>query len=291
MIQNSNRNLLYAVIFLLPFLAIYFLFMVLPLLEGLYISLHEWTKIRKISFAGLENYRRMLTDKHFWNSFSNTTLFVVISTPVILFTAFVLALVCNRPSRLQTFYRSAFFIPQVLSVSVVCSLFMLMFRPYVGLINNSLHSLGLIENEIIWFGKDVPLSWFFIILLTLWWTVGFSMLLFLAGLQDIPVSLYEAAQIDGASQWYQISRITVPMLYPVTRVILLLQIINSYKLFSQVWLTTRGGPGTATRPVIQYIYQTGFIDNQMGYASAISYFLLIFLLLLAFFMNNRHEGK
>ena len=279
-------NFLHATVFILPFGSIYFVFMILPLVQGFYISLHDWTKIRKMDFSGLDNFFRIFQDNDFWESFGNTTLFVVLSTPILLLTAFILALICNRPSRFQTFFRSAFFIPQVLSVSVVCSLFTLMFRPYVGLINTTLNSLGLLQNEIFWFGKDAGLSWFFIIFLTLWWTVGFSMLLFLAGLQDIPVSLYEAAKIDGAGCCYRILRITIPLLRPVTSVIFLLQVISSYKLFAQVWLTTRGGPGTITRPLIQYIYQTGFIDNEMGYASAISYFLLVFLIILAMLINR-----
>ena len=284
--MNRKYNLVHAAVFLLPFCAVYFVFMILPLFQGFYISLHDWTKIRKMDFVGLENFSRMFQDADFWESFGNTTLFVVLSTPILLITAFILALICNQPQRFQTFFRSAFFIPQVLSVSVVCSLFTLMFRPYVGLINTTLNSLSLLQNEIFWFGKDAALSWFFIIFLTLWWTVGFSMLLFLAGLQDIPVSLYEAAKIDGAGYFYQISRITIPLLRPVTSVIFLLQVISSYKLFAQVWLTTRGGPGTLTRPVIQYIYQKGFIDNEMGYASAISYFLLVFLIFLAMLINK-----
>lgn len=284
--RNRTRNSVHALVFLLPFCSVYFMFLILPLVQGLYISLHEWTKIRKIDFVGLENFFRMFQDTDFWESFGNTTLFVAISTPILLSTAFALALICNRPSHLQTFFRSAFFIPQVLSVSVICSLFMMMFRPYVGLINTLLDSLGLLQNEIFWFGKTVGLSWFFIILLTLYWTVGFSMLLFLAGLQDIPVSLYEAAEIDGAGKLYRIFHITIPILRPVTSVIFLLQVISSYKLFAQVWLTTRGRPGTLTRPMIQYIYQTGFIDNEMGFASAISYFLLVFLLLLALVINR-----
>ena len=284
--RHHPHNLVHAMVFLLPFCTIYGLFMMLPLIQGLSISLHDWTKIRKIEFIGLENYVRIFQDSDFWGAFSNTTIFVMISTPVLLISAFILALICNRPSRLRTFYRSAFFIPQVLSVSVVCSLFMLLFRPYVGLINTVLQNFGFLDKEIFWFGKDAGLSWFFIILLTHWWTVGFSMLLFLAGLQEIPTSLYEAAKIDGANYFDQIFRIVIPILRPVSSIILLLQVISSYKLFSQVWLTTRGGPGTVTRPIIQYIYQTGFIDNRMGYASAISYFLLIFLLLLAFLHNR-----
>src|SRR5699024_8601185 len=128
---------------------------------------------------------------------------------------------------------------------------------------------------------DKALAWVTIVGVTLWWSVGFNMILFLARMQDIPDELYEASEIDGANRWKQFLHITLPQLIPIGRVVLLLQILASYKVFAQILLITGGGPGEATRPLIQYIYQKGFTDNNLGYAAAMSYALFFILLILS----------
>jgi multiple sugar transport system permease protein len=235
-----------------------------------------------------------MQDKEFWNSLWNTTYFVILSTPTMIVLALGLALIANRNSRLKTFYRSAFFLPSVLSVTVVSYVGLFMFRPYTGLVNNLLQWLHLLpkNKEIFWL-TDGNTAWVVIVVVTLWWTVGINMILYLSALQDIPDSLYEAARLDGATDWQLFWHITLPLLKPITNTILLLQLIASYKVFAQIWLITRGGPLNETRPIIQYIYEQGFQNNNLGYAAAMSYVLFIILLILSIIQMkwiHRTEG-
>lgn len=268
-----------AIPFLLPFFIAYLIFTILPIFKGLEMSLYDWTLVRKMDFVGLENYKEMFVDPHFWRTLWNTTLFVILTTPTMVLLALGLALLANMNTKLQTFFRGSFFLPSILSVAVISFLAIFMLQPYSGLVNTVLHSIG-IEAEPFWMA-DKALAWISIVVVTLWWTVGFNMILFLAGLQDIPESLYEASEIDGATRWEQFRHITLPQLMPIGRVILLLQILASYKVFAQILLITGGGPGGATRPLIQYIYEVGFTQNNLGYAATMSYALFFILLVLS----------
>lgn len=270
-----------AVPFLLPFFIVYVLFTVYPMLKGLQMSLYQWTLIKQMDYVGFANYTAMFKDPQFWQALWNTTLFVLLSTPAMVVLALVLALFANMKTKFRTFFRGSFFLPGVLSVSVISFLAIFMLQPYTGFVNSFLHLLGS-KAEPFWLA-DNRLAWVSIISVTLWWTVGFNMILYLASLQDIPDYLYEAGKIDGATDSQLFWHVTLPLLAPITRMILLLQIIASYKVFSQIWLITRGGPGTKTRPIIQYIYETGFKkNNDLGYAATMSYALFVILLVLAF---------
>lgn len=281
---------LIAIPFLLPFFVFYVVFVVGPMFQGFWMSLHKWTVVRKIRYIGFDNYRDLMQDPYFWEALRNTTYFVILSTPTIIVGGLLLALVANQRLKGKTFFRLSFFMPHILSVAVISSIMVFVFRPYTGLISTILHDLG-VTKEIFWLG-DSSLAWFVITFTTLWWTVGFNMMLFLAALQDIPDYLYEAAEIDGASSFKQFWYITLPQLKPVTWVITMLQIIASYKVFAQIWLITRGGPGTSTRPIIQYIYEVGFTQNDLGYAAAMSYVLFVILLVLTVLqLKVRRKGE
>ncbi|AMQ06233.1 carbohydrate ABC transporter permease [Sporosarcina psychrophila] len=279
-----------AIPFLLPFFIAYLVFTIFPIFKGLEMSLYDWTLIRKLEFVGLDNYQKMLGDPHFWKTLWNTTLFVILTTPAMLILSLVLALLANMKSKFTTFLRGSYFIPSILSVSVISFLAIFMLQPYNGLINTVLHTIG-IEAEPFWMA-DKALAWLTIVIVTLWWSVGFNMILFLAGLQDIPESLYEASEIDGATGWEKFRYITLPQLRPIGKIILLLQILASYKVFAQILLITGGGPGGGTRPIIQYIYEVGFRQNNLGYAAAMSYALFFILLILSVIqLRNQKEER
>ncbi|SEM70698.1 carbohydrate ABC transporter permease [Lihuaxuella thermophila] len=292
--MNGKREGMFAFLFLLPFFVAYVLFTLLPMLKGLQMSLYKWTLIAKLHFVGLDQYVQIMRDPEFWNALWNTTYFVILSTPTMIVLALGLALVANRNSRLKTFYRSVFFLPSVLSVTVISYVGLFMFRPYTGLVNNVLKWLHVLpENKEIFWLTDETNAWLVLVAVTLWWTVGINMILYLSALQDIPDSMYEAARLDGATDrqlfWY----ITLPSLRPITSTILLLQLIASYKVFAQIWLITKGGPLNQTRPIIQYIYEEGFKNNNLGYAAAMSYVLFLILLILSLIhmkWNQRAEG-
>lgn len=266
-------------LFLVPYLLFYIGFMFYPILKGFIISLNEWSIGVEPEFVGLKNYAVMVKDGNFWEALWNTIYFVLISTPALVVVGLVLALIVNARMKGTTFLRAAFFLPHILSISVICSIWIFILQPYTGLMNAILHRLG-VTTEIMWLG-DANLAWMSILIATVWWTVGFNMMLFLAGLQEIPDDLYEAARIDGANGWNCFWSITVPSLKGVILLIVVLQSIASFKLFGQPWIMTQGGPGTATRPLVQYIYEIGFRRGDMGLASAMSYVLFLVMILFA----------
>lgn len=269
------RDNISAWLFMTPFLFFYLGFLLFPILRGFLLSFYKSSLGKKDVFLGLSNYATMIGDGYFWESLFNTAFFVVISTPVIMVTGFVLAQFVAAKLRGTTFIRAAFFVSYVLSMSVVTSLWTFIFQPYSGLIINLLKPLGV--PEIFWLDTKW-LVWFAVLATTTWWTVGFNMILFLAGLQNIPSEIYESAQIDGANKLQTIFKITIPMLKPVILLTMLLQMIASFKLFGQTYLMAQGGPGTHTRTLVHYIYDAAFVNKKMGYASALSLALFVIIM-------------
>jgi multiple sugar transport system permease protein len=249
---------------------VYAAFLIYPMLLGVRMSLFNWslTGIGTDQFLGLGNYREMLGDEAVWLSLWNTALFTLMSTPPLVGIALLMALLTNRAMRFRWIYRLAYFAPYVLPVSVVTLIWTWLYQPGFGLINGTLTALGFSEIE--WL-TDSQWAMLAVVIATVWWTVGFNYLLYLAGLQDIPEELYEAADLDGAGAFARLRDITLPLLKRTTGLVLVLQILASLKIFDQIYLMTEGGPNFATRPIIQYIYESGFTNYRIGYASAVSY--------------------
>ncbi|KWX72464.1 sugar ABC transporter permease [Paenibacillus riograndensis] len=284
-----------ALLFLLPFLIVYGLFTIWPMFKGVEMTFYKWTLIRKMDFLGWDNYSKVLQDREVWEALGHSLIFVVLTTPTMLVLSISLALIANRKSVLQKFYRSIFFIPSVLSVAVASYLGLFVFQPYTGLVNSVLHLIHLLPGgtEIFWL-TETRLAWIAITLITLWWTVGFNFILHLSAIQEIPDEIYEAARLDGAGDRQMFWRITLPYLAPITKTITMLQIIASFKVFMQIYIVTGGGPLDSTRPIIQLIYQTGFKSNDLGYAATMSYLLFVILLVLSalqYWMNNRKGAE
>lgn len=276
--KRQRKNLLAGLGFILPFFALYTLFTIWPVIQGVYVSFHKWSLMGKVKFVGLDNYVKFLGDKKFIGALSNTTYFVVITTPLLVIMALILALLANRPNKLKKGLRICYYLPSVLSVSVAAFIAKYMFTPYRGFINGFLHLIKVLpaDKELQWLNQT-NLAWATISSMTVWWTVGFSMLLYLSALQDISPQIYEAASIDGATKRQQLFSIVLPLLKPTTYLVILLQIIACFKVFGQIYMITVGGPAGTTRPLIQYIYETAFKKNNMGYASAMSYVLFVIL--------------
>jgi multiple sugar transport system permease protein len=290
--KQIGQKTLTAFLFLLPFLLLYTLFIIWPVIQGFYVSLHKWGLMGKIRFLGLSNYTKFLTDKFFWEALWHTTWFVIITVPSLIIVALALALLANRESGCRKLLRVCYYLPSVISVSVVALLMTKIFAPYTGFLSTMLHSFHILKpnQEIPWL--QIPsLIWIVVTSATVWWTTGFSMMLYISALQDIPVQVYEAAELDGASTGRQLFRITLPLLKPTTYLILLLQIIASFKIFGQIYLISRGGPGSMTRPLIQYIYESAFRQNDMAYGAAMSYALFLILVALSFAQIKYQNAK
>jgi multiple sugar transport system permease protein len=266
---------------LAPFMVFYLLFLIGPLVYDAVMSFFNTSLVLPGlgSFAGLANYRELFTDSRFWQAMWHTILFTLVSTPPLVIIPLFFAIVVSRISRGQWFFRLAFFLPYILPSAVIALIWTWLYEPGYGLIDGFFHLLG--------FGAPGWLSspsvaLYSIVIVTVWWTIGFNFVLYLAGLQDIPRNLYEASSLDGASRWQQTWRITLPMLGRTTTLVVVLQVIASLKIFDQVYLITAGGPNYATRTAIEYIYDTGFTSERVGYASAASLVLFVVILLVSF---------
>ena len=263
--------------FLFPFLAIYAVFNLYPMIQGFIISFFKWNITGTKTFIAFDNYIRLFQDPVFWKALTNTLLYVLISTPIFMLGALILALIVDSKLLMgRTFVRSTFFLPNILAVSITAVIWLNLLQPYTGLLNAGLHAIG-IEQEVFWLTSET-LVWPSIVLVTFWWNTGYYMLIYLAGLQEIPTEQYEAAAIDGATGLQRIVRITVPCLKRTHLLVLFLQAIASFKIFGQVFLITNGGPAGASRTLLQYVYETGFTTFQIGQASAASFVLLLVIL-------------
>jgi multiple sugar transport system permease protein len=267
-----------ALLLMAPFLILYVLFIIGPSLYMVVMSFFDTSLVRSGlgPFAGVRNYADALGTSAFWASMWHTIWFTILTTPPLVVLAFVFALLADRVRRGRWFFRLAFFLPYILPSAVVALIWIWLYTPELGLLGRVATSLGFAEPS--WLGNPNLAMWS-LALTTLWWTLGFNFVLYLAGLQDIPRDLYEAASIDGAGPWQQIRRITIPMLARTTSLVVVLQIIASLKVFDQMYIMTSGGPNFSTRPVLEYVYDVGFTDFRTGYASAVS--TLFFILVLA----------
>jgi multiple sugar transport system permease protein len=274
-----------------PFFVIYVLFLLWPVVGALWSSLFDSSLgATDRGFRGLGNYGELLGDGDFWAAMWHTLLFTLLSTPPLVILALGIALLVNRALPAQWLFRLAFFAPYVLPVSVVVLLFNWMFQPGFGLINGTLAQLGLAEVN--WLGAEGT-AMLSVVILSVWWTLGFNFVLYIAALQDIPKELYDAASSDGATTWQQTRAITIPLLAPTTVLIVVLQVIASLKVFDQIYLLLQGGPNYSTRPAVQYIFESAFSQYRVGYASALSmvFFLMIILVSLLLFALQRRVQR
>ena len=289
--KQKRRAAVTALIFILPFFILFTLFTVYPIIQGVWVSLNKWSMMGRQSYIGLENFEKLFSDSKFWDSLKHTCFFVVICAPLIVVASLALAIMANRPVKYRKFLRISYYMPGVLSVSVASFVSKYTFAPYRGLINGILKFFGLVNttNEPLWF-MSTNLSWVVIIIMTIWWTLGFPMLLYLAALQDISGEIMEAAAVDGATPKQQLFHITLPLLKPTVFLVTMLQIIACFKAFGQIRLITGGGPANTTRPLIQYIYEQAFDKNKLGYASAMSYVLFAILVIFTLAQMRLQKG-
>jgi multiple sugar transport system permease protein len=211
-------------------------------------------------------------DPAFWTSVRHTVEFTAISTPILVGLGLLMAVALSSGRRGGGFYQAAFFLPYVLPISAITLIWSFLLNPERGLVADA---LGLVGIEPIAWLNEPDLAMWGIIATTVWWSVGFNLVLFRAGLQDIDPSLYEAASLDGAGRWSTFRNITVPGLAQVTVLVAVTQLIASFQVFGQVYIMTRGGPGDSTRVLIQHIYESGFRDLELGYAATVSLFLFV----------------
>jgi len=267
-------------LFLAPFGIFYVLFLIGPTLYMFVVSFFNTSIVQPGlgGFAGIANYAEMLTRADFWSAMWHTLQFTLYTVPPLVILAFVFAVLANRVQRGQWFFRLAFFVPFVLPSACISLIWVFLFTPATGLWPQFQSLLGFTQTAVL---ADPTWAMVGIAVATIWWTIGFNFVLYLAGLQDIPRELYEAAAVDGASPWHQIRYLTIPLLRRTTTLVILLQIIASLKIFDQVYLMTNGGPGISTQVALGLITGTAFTDYRVGAASAASVLLFIVIVVIA----------
>ena len=284
----ARQEELIAYAFILPSLLGFLVFLVVPMIASLGISFYDWELLTPPSFVGPQNFANLLTDRVFRDVMVNTLYYTFGLVPLNLVISLGLAVWLNaRFLRGVVLYRSAFFLPVVTVTVAVALIWRWMYEPRAGIIDAGLRAVGLPGPT--WLG-DTHWAMPALIIMSVWKGFGYNMVLFLAGLSGIPVSLYEAAMIDGANAWQRFWRITLPLLSPVIFLAVVLTVISSFQVFDQALVMTNGGPANATNTIVLYIYQNGFQFFRMGYASAIGWVLFAVVFLFTLF-QMRLQGR
>ncbi len=258
--------------FLSPNLLLLSVFVFLPLVGAVTISLQQTNGFGAGTFVGLDNYARLVKDPQFWRATLNTGLFTVIVTPLSMAVGLGVAVLLNSVLPARGVFRSILIVPMAISGVATALIGVLIFDQNSGILDKLLRFVGL---PAVQWQSGGAAAFASVVLVTLWWRVGFNMLIYLAGLQGLNPELYEAARLDGAGGWQQFRYLTVPMLGPSTFFLLIMNVIYSFQVFDIVFVLTGGGPQNATSVLVTYAYDNGFVTRDQGYAAAIGVFLLV----------------
>jgi multiple sugar transport system permease protein len=280
---------IWSILMVSPFVVFFLVFWALPLVLGVWISLHNWNiSSGNLGFVSLENYKSILTPGTlyydlFMKGLKNTLYFVVISVPPLVLISLGLALVIdNLPKKAKPIYRTIFFISYSISVTAVSAIFLWLFNGNGGYFNNVLESIGVIREPINWLGEQ-PYAWLTILITTVWWTIGFNMMLFINALDEVDAALYEAADLDGAGAFSKFISVTWPQIRNVAFFIIIMTVIASFNLYGQTKLITGGGPEQSTNSLIMNIQTSVFGMNQLGIGSAMAIIMgLIMMVIIVF---------
>ncbi len=281
--RYKYQQWLWGYLFISPALIGFFVFMLYPMLTGIYLSFTEWAGFGPVKWVGLKNWVKLFHDKHFlkavWNTVYYTLGILVIGVPL----ALLLALLLNQKFlKGRNFFRAVYYLPVISMMAAVSMLWKWLLSPNHGLVNYFMGLVGL--PKINWL-LDPRWAMPGLILMSIWKGTGFNMVIFLAGLQGIPKMYYEAAEVDGANRWHKFRYITLPLLSPTTYFIIITTMIHSFQIFQQAYILTEGGPREATTTIVYYIYKNAFEWFQMGYACTQAVFLLIILVLATLFQQ------
>jgi multiple sugar transport system permease protein len=278
-LNYRRRESIAGYLFILPWVIGFFVFTFGPIVASFYYSLTEYQVVKPPEWVGLDNYRQLIEDDLFWKSLRVTSIFVVISVPVGLVLSFLVALLMNQRVKGIGFWRTLFYLPNLIPLVGSTMLWLWIFNPEFGLLNGFLDQIGI--NGPLWLRSQ---QWALpsLILMSLW-SVGASTLIYLAGLQGVPTDLYGAVEVDGGGAWAKFWTVTIPQMSPVIFYNLILGIIAGFQVFAQPLIMTNGGPRYSTLFVVLYLYQNAFTNFRMGYASAIAWVLFLIILVLTIF--------
>ncbi|HPD13953.1 MAG TPA: sugar ABC transporter permease [Planctomycetota bacterium] len=290
MTRNQRRDLRNGLLFISPWIVGFCVFMVYPVASSLYFSFCDYSVLERPVWIGAENFTELAHDSVFWTSLGNTLYYAVIALPLGMMLAIGVALLLNTKVRGMAVYRTIFFLPSIVPVVAMAILWLWILNGRYGVLNYSLTLLGLPAKSLPAWLESKHWAMPALILMGLW-GIGHAMVIYLAGLQDIPVHLYESAEIDGASWWQKTVHITLPMLSPTIYFNLIMGIIGTFQIFAAPYIMTNGGPERATHFYTFYLYNLAFEDLRMGYACAMAWILFLIILgltLLATKVSAKH---
>jgi ABC-type sugar transport system permease subunit len=267
-------------LYLMPALILLSVFFFYPAVRLFIDSFFEWDGMGERIYLGLENYQLLLEDEEFWQTVWNSFVFIIGSVPTGMAVSLGLALLIQKYVLARSFFRTLFFAPVVMSLVAVGLIFVWLLNYDYGVVNMILQEMG--REKVPWLNSE-QYAMSSVIIMTIWKDAGYNMILFLAGLNSISESYYEAARIDGAGPWTTFRRVTWPLLMPTTFFILVIRIIFSFRTFEQIFVMTKGGPMGETTVFVYYIYEKAFRYFEVGYASAAAIMLLLIVLVLTFF--------
>jgi len=283
--RQKRHNLLLGLLFVSPWIFGFLAFLLYPIYYTLRISFTKYSGFGEPVWTGLDNYRSLLHDELFWTSLYNTLYYTALAVPLGAVVAMGLALAMNQPLPEVPIYRAILYLPSVLPLFALSFIFLILLDPTKGIFNQILIHLGL--PNINWFGNPKWSKLAFVFLAQ--FGAGQIALVFLAGLKGIPITLYEAAMIDGAGAWNRFRNITLPLMTPVILYDLILGLSLGLQVFTQAYVITQGGPADSTRFYVLYLYQNAFQYGKMGYASALAWvlFMVTFVLAMLIFRSSR----
>ncbi len=269
--KKEKRENIIGYVFIAPQLVGFVLFVAFPLVFSLVLCFSEWNMIDMPELVGFANFSAVFHDRIFWKSIGNTFIYIAIVVPLTLLSSLTLAILTNRKLPFMKFYRAAFFLPMVTSTVAIAMVWMFIYQADGGILNSVLAVFG-VKNLPNWL-QDTVLARFAVSVVSIWLKVGYYYIIFDAGLKNIPTELYEAADIDGASPWRKVMRITVPMLSSVTFFVTVMLFIDIFNMFNEVFIMTAGGPDYSTYTLSMYIYFYAFKEFDMGRAAVASWVL------------------
>lgn len=290
-ISRKTRNTLVAYSFIAPNLIGFMVFTLGPIIFAFALAFMSWDGNNPIEFVGIRNFIDLLDDSRFKASFFNTIVYSVTTVPLTLSAALGLAMLLNQKIKGRNIFRTIGFFPYVASLVAVAAVWNMIFSPGAGVVNVLLSNLGVAKQALPKWAADADWAMFTVVLFSVWKSMGYYMVIYLAGLQGIPGDLYEAGNIDGANSLQKFWYITLPQLRPTTFFIVVMLTINCFKVYDLIYMITQGGPGTSTLVLVYHIYQTAFVTKtDYGYASAIS-MVLFAMVLIVTLVQFRNEQK
>ncbi|WP_274654772.1 carbohydrate ABC transporter permease [Paenibacillus humicola] len=296
---SSWKSKLTSSLFVLPYLACFAVFLLYPIVYGIVLSLQKYDMLQTHQFVGFKNYVDLFTPgtyshDQFVRGLLGTVKFVVYSVPVLIVVGLAMALLVNAlPSRGRGLFRTVYFLPYAVSATVMATIWIRVFDTDTGFINLLFDKLHIHRQQHIGWFTDTPWVWIALVLSTVWWTIGFNMMLFINGLNEVPEEMYEAATLDGANAWQKLMHITLPSIKNVSSLVVIMTVIASFNVFAQPNLMTRGGPGSETTVLIMNIFDVAYGQHQGGAASAMALMLGVIMIVVSVVLNRllfRKEG-